>query len=90
ELSKAKQAEYDALAAELAEADASYKQLEENFNTATKRVEALWGVLQTIFDDELDGIDESYHDLIPKDKPIEAQLEWLTKAKQKGLFTTNG
>lgn len=90
ELSKTKQAEFDALSAELAEADNSYKQLEENFTTTSKRVEALEGVLQTIINAELETIDESYHDLIPKDKPIEEQLAWLTKAKQKGLFTTNG
>ena len=86
ELNSTKQAEYDELVKKLDEGTESYKKLEESFTASNERIEALEGLLKSMLDAELEMIDEEYHELVPKDKPIEQQLEWLTKAKQKGLF----
>lgn len=86
ELNATKQAEYDELVKKLDEGTESYKKLEESFTASNERIEALEGLLKSMLDAELELIDEEYHELVPKDKPIEQQLEWLTKAKQKGLF----
>ena len=86
ELNATKQAEYDELVKKLDEGTETYKKLEESFTASNERIEALEGLLKSMLDAELEMIDEEYHELVPKDKPIEQQLEWLTKAKQKGLF----
>lgn len=86
ELNSTKQAEYDELVKKLDEGTETYKKLEESFTASNERIEALEGLLKSMLDAELEMIDEEYHELVPKDKPIEQQLEWLTKAKQKGLF----
>lgn len=86
ELNKAKQGEYDELVKKLDEGTESYKKLEESYTASTERIEALEGLLKSMLETELEMVDEEYHELVPKDKPIEQQLEWLTKAKQKGLF----
>lgn len=86
ELNNTKQGEYDELVKTLDENTENYKKLEESYTASTERIEALEGLLKSMLDAELEMIDEEYHELVPKDKPIEQQLEWLTKAKQKGLF----
>lgn len=86
ELSKTQQAEYDEMVKQLDETTASTKELKATVKAGTERIETLEGVLTNILTAELENINEEYHDLIPKDKPIEIQLEWLAKAKAKGLF----
>lgn len=87
---KNRQAEYDELVKQMEEGETSKKQLEETIEAGNKRVEALEGVLKTMLDAELEQIDEEYRELVPADKPIEEQLEWLAKAKAKGLFGSRG
>lgn len=60
--------------------------LTEAHAVATKRVESLEGVLIKMVDAELEQIDGTYHDLIPQDKTVEEKLDWILKAKQKGMF----
>lgn len=85
---KNRQAEYDEMTKKLEESSASYKELEKTVQAGTERIKTLESVLKTMFDAELEQIDEEYRELVPADKPIEQQLEWLAKAKAKGLFGT--
>jgi hypothetical protein len=87
---KNRQTEYDDMVKQLDETKVSTKQLEETIAAGNQRVEALEGVLKTMLDAELEQVDEEYRELVPADKPIEQQLEWLAKAKSKGLFVSKG
>ena len=87
---KARMVENETLQKQIEESGATKKQLEESVEAGTKRVEALEGILKTMLDAELEQIDEEYRELVPADKPIEEQLEWLGKAKSKGLFVSKG
>ncbi|MFD9628670.1 hypothetical protein [Peribacillus muralis] len=87
---KNRQVEYEAMSKDVEAGKATAAQLQETIDAGTKRVEALEGVLKTMLDAELELIDEEYRELVPADKPIEEQLEWLGKAKSKGLFVSKG
>jgi chromosome segregation ATPase len=84
--SKTKQAEYDELQKTYDAEINSKKELEEGITSRDGRIEALEGVIKGMLDAELEAIDEEYRELVPSDKPLEEQLDWLRKAKQKGLF----
>lgn len=87
---KTKDTEYADLVKKLEDADGSSKTLQETIDAGTQRIEALEGLIQGMLESELEQIDEEYHELVPKDKPIEEQLDWLRKAKAKGLFGSKG
>lgn len=63
-----------------------FKALEAEHGVAAGRVSSLEGVITKMVDAELELIDETYHDLIPQDKTVEEKLDWILKAKQKGMF----
>ena len=63
-----------------------YSALEAAHKAADERVHSLEKVLVSMVDAELEEIDESYHDLIPTDKSVEEKLDWIRKAKAKGMF----
>jgi ribonucleoside-triphosphate reductase len=71
--------DYEALKTTHGEAEAALK-------VSGERVTALEGVIKSLVDAQLEQIDESYHDLIPQDKTIEQQLDWIVKAQAKGMF----
>jgi chromosome segregation ATPase len=86
EASKTKQAEYEELQKSYDAEVSSKSELEEGVKARDSRIEALEGVLKGMLDAELEQIDEELRELVPSDKPIEEQLQWFAKAKQKGLF----
>lgn len=89
---KYKQLSSDSKAKEAGYAESATK-LEAAENTAKElggRVESLEAVFKTMVDAEMEQIDESFHDLIPTDKSVEQQLDWIMKAKQKGMFGLTG
>jgi len=51
-----------------------------------ERTEALEGVINTLVESELKTIPEDFHDLIPSNLSSEQKLDWITKAKTKGMF----
>lgn len=88
--SKSKQTEYDDMVKQLEEHGNTAKTLQETIDAGGKRVEALEIVIKGMLDAELEQIDADYHELVPSDKPIEEQLDWLRKAKSKGMFGSKG
>ena len=87
---KNRKVEYDDMAKKVAASEQSYKDLETSVAAKDERVAALEGILGNMLNAELEQIDEEYRELVPADKPIEQQLEWLAKAKAKGLFASKG
>lgn len=87
---KNRQAEYDDMVKQLEDGKSSSKQLQDTIDAGNKRVEALETVIKGMLDAELEQIDEEYRELVPADKAVEEQLDWLRKAKQKGLFGSRG
>jgi DNA repair exonuclease SbcCD ATPase subunit len=60
-----------------------YKSKYESTESRAKELESVIGNLLTA---KLEGIDETYHDLIPDNLSVEQKLDWINKAEQKGLF----
>jgi exonuclease VII small subunit len=86
DLMKTKQVEYDEMVKKVEEGEASLKEAQKAIEKGKERIKTLEKVIQGIFEAELEEIDEAYHELIPEDMSIEEKLDWLVKAKKKGLF----
>lgn len=87
---KNRKVEYDEMAKKVSDSESTHRELEDTVKARDERVVALEGILKGMLDAELQNIDEDYRELVPADKPIEQQLEWLGKAKAKGLFVSKG
>lgn len=74
------------LVADMEQLQNDYSALEAAHTAADTRVKSLEKVLTGMVEAELEAIDESYHDLIPSDKSVEEKLDWIRKAKAKGMF----
>lgn len=86
----ATKAAYDKMAEDYGTATKTIKDMEAQIAESGNRIESLEGVVQTLIDAELEGVDEDVLELIPSDKTVEDKLEWIVKAKQKGLLTSKG
>lgn len=80
---------------ELEDLNNIYKELEgksfelaDALDKAQARNQALEKVIQTLVDAKLSKIPEEYHDLIPENLSVEEKLDWITKAEEKGLFSS--
>lgn len=51
-----------------------------------ERTQSLEGVINTLVESELKTVPEDFHDLIPSNLSSEQKLDWITKAKSKGMF----
>jgi hypothetical protein len=51
-----------------------------------ERTQALEGIISSMVESELKAIPEDYHELIPENLSIEQKLDWINKAKAKGMF----
>lgn len=84
--SKKKKGEFESL---YNEAQKELEQYKENSGKTSTRVEQLEGVIQTLVDQELEGVPEDLRDLIPENFTPEQKLSWIASAKAKGLFAPN-
>lgn len=62
------------------------KQTVTQLETRNQELEA---VVNTILEGKLKSVPEDFHDLIPQNLTTEGKLDWIVKAEEKGLFTSN-
>ncbi|MGR9546546.1 hypothetical protein [Priestia megaterium] len=60
----------------------------ESLQAFKERTESLEGVIGGLVEAELKAIPEEYHDLIPENLSSEQKLNWISKAKSKGMFAS--
>ncbi|MEH7116902.1 hypothetical protein V7128_05670 [Neobacillus vireti] len=68
------------------DASTELESVKDQFKSASARVEALEGLIQTLVAAELEAVPENMRDLVPENFTPEQKLSWITNAKKKGLF----